>query len=80
MLQCRSRRVGRMRPAPGWLPLFGIGLLAAACAGDAPETDEAPAAETAAPGAGAPEPERNPLRTAYSVSYTHLTLPTKRIV
>ncbi|MYI75897.1 MAG: DUF3604 domain-containing protein [Acidobacteria bacterium] len=65
MLQCRSRRAGGIRPAPGWLPLFGIGLLAAACAGDAPETDEAPAAETAAPEAGGAEPERNPLRNAY---------------
>ena len=65
MLQCRSRRVGRMRPAPGWLPLFGIGLLAAACAGPAPEPEDSPAAETATAAAGGAEPERNPLRNAY---------------
>ena len=64
----RSRRTDRARPAARWLALIGIGLLAAACAGSAPETPEAedsPAAGAETPASGGAEPERNPLRSAY---------------
>ena len=47
--------------AAGCLPL----VLAAACAGSAPEPEDSPASETAAPAGGGVAPERNPLRNAY---------------
>ena len=61
-----SRRTRRRRPAARWAPPIGIGLLAAACAGAEPDTQDAPAVDDAATEAAASaEPERNPLRSAW---------------